>query len=147
MKHTAPDLPYQLPASGLPPVALPLFGHKVPAGFPSPADDYIEGRLSLDQHLVPHKDSTFFVRAKGSSMEGAGISEGDILVVDKSLSPLSGDVVLAVVDGEFTVKYLLRRADAIVLKPANPLFRDIEFKEGQELQIWGVVTALIKKFR
>jgi DNA polymerase V len=147
MNPPIPTLPILRPAVGVHPVHLPLFSDKVAAGFPSPADDYIEGRLSLDEHLIEHKEATFFVRAKGNSMIGAGIGDGDILVVDKSLSPLFGDVVVAVVDGEFTVKYLGQRDDAVVLKPANARFKDIEFKDGQELQIWGVVTSSVKKFR
>ncbi len=128
-------------------VHLPLFSNKVAAGFPSPADDYIEGHLSLDQHLIQHRESTFFVRAKGTSMIEAGIFDGSILIVDKTLKPAIGDIVVAVVDGEFTVKYLSRRGDAFVLKPANAHFNEIEFKDGQELQIWGVVTSTVKQFR
>lgn len=128
------------------PIRAPLFSHNVPAGFPSPADDYIQGRLSLDEHLVRHKDATFFVRAKGSSMVGAGIFDGDLLVVDKSLTPSSGDIVIAVIDGELTVKRLIQRNGAVILKPENPRFEEIELKDGQELQVWGVVTAAVKKF-
>jgi len=134
------------PVIGFSPVRLPLFSHKVAAGFPSPADDYIEDRLSLDEHLIQHKDSTFFVRAKGNSMVGAGIFDGDLLVVDKSLNPKSGDIVIAVVDGDLTVKRLIKRGDTITLKPENPKFSEIEFKDGQELIIWGVVTSTTKKF-
>ncbi len=123
-----------------------LYGHKVAAGFPSPADDYIEGRLSLDEHLIQHRNATFFVRAKGNSMIGAGIHDGDLLVVDKSLNPASGDIVIAVVDGDLTVKRLQKRGGIYSLKPENPLFEEMLFKEGQELQVWGVVTATIKKF-
>lgn len=140
------QFPIQLPAIGIRPVLLPLFSHKVTAGFPSPADDYIEGRLSLDEHLVPHKDSTFFVRAKGNSMVGAGIFDGDLLVVDKSLTPTSGDIVIAVVDGDLTVKRLINRGGKVILKPENPHFKEIEMKEGQELQVWGVVTSSTKRF-
>jgi DNA polymerase V len=128
------------------PIHLPLFSHKVAAGFPSPADDYIEGRLSLDEHLIQHKDSTFFVRAKGNSMVGAGIFDGDLLVVDKSLNPVSGDIVIAVVDGDLTVKRLIKRGETFTLKPENHRFKEIEFSEGQELQVWGVVTSTVKKF-
>lgn len=135
-----------VPASGITPIHLPLFIHKVAAGFPSPADDYIEGRLSLDEHLIHHKEATFFVRAKGNSMDGAGIFDGDILVVDKSLTPSSGDIVIAVVDGDLTVKRLIRRGETVTLQPENKRFKEIEFKEGQELQVWGVVTSSIKEF-
>jgi DNA polymerase V len=131
---------------GIQPVHIPLYGHKVAAGFPSPADDYIQGALSLDEHLIQHKAATFFVRAEGNSMVGAGIFDGDLLVVDKSLSAKSGDIVIAVVDGNLTVKRLNKRGSTITLKAENPRFKDIEFIEGQELQVWGVVTSTIKKF-
>lgn len=134
------------PEIGLKPIRLPLFSSTVAAGFPSPADDYIEGRLSLDEHLIQHRDSTFFVRAKGNSMTGAGIFDGDLLVVDKSLNPKSGDIVIAVVDGDLTVKRLIQRGDTVTLKPENPKFKEIEFKDGQELVVWGVVTSTTKKF-
>ncbi len=134
------------PAAGSHPIRIPLFSHKVAAGFPSPADDYIQERLSLDEHLIHHKEATFFVRAKGNSMLGAGIFDGDLLVVDKSLNPKSGDIVIAVVDGDLTVKRLIKRGDTILLKPENSKFSDIEFHEGQELLIWGVVTSTTKKF-
>jgi len=134
------------PLIGAQPVLAPLYGHKVPAGFPSPADDYIEGRLSLDQHLIQHKDATFFVRAKGDSMVGAGIFDGDLLVVDRSLNPTSGDIVIAVLDAELTVKRLIRRDGMVILQPENPAFKAIVLKDGQELQVWGVVTSTTKKF-
>jgi DNA polymerase V len=146
MSTASQQFPIQLPALGIKPIHVPLFSHKVPAGFPSPADDYIEGRLSLDEHLIPHKDSTFFVRAKGTSMVGAGIFDGDLLVVDKSLTPSSGDIVIAVIDGELTVKRFVQRDGKVILKPENPRFKEIELKEGQELQVWGVVTSTVKRF-
>jgi DNA polymerase V len=136
-----------LPKQGSLPIQRPLFGHKVAAGFPSPADDYIEGMLSLDEDLIQHKSATFFVRAKGNSMIGAGIADGDLLVVDKSLNPSSGDIVIAVVDGDLTVKRLYKRDGKVALKPENPRFKEIEFIEGQELQVWGVVTSMVKKFK
>ena len=135
-----------LPTLSSQPIRVPLFSYSVPAGFPSPADDYVQGRLSLDEHLVQHKEATFFVRAKGNSMVRAGIFNGDLLVVDKSLTPSSGDIVIADIDGELTVKRLIKQNGTVMLKPENPRFNDIELKEGQELQIWGVVTATIKKF-
>lgn len=102
--------------------------------------------MSLDEHLIQHKDSTFFVRAKGQSMTGAGIFDGDLLVVDKSLNPKSGDIVIAVLDGDLTVKRLSIISGKVSLKPENPRFKDIEFKDEQELQIWGVVTSTTKRF-
>lgn len=136
----------QLPDPNGQPVRAPLFGDKVQAGFPSPADDYVEDRLSLDEALIPHKEFTFFVRAKGNSMMGAGIFDGDLLVVDKSITPALGNIVIAVIDGELTVKRLSKRGETFILKPDNPHFKEIEIKEGQELQVWGVVTSSVKKF-
>jgi DNA polymerase V len=134
------------PTIGKQPALTPLFGHKVEAGFPSPADDYIEGRLSLDEHLIQHRDSTFFVRAKGSSMVGAGIFDGDLLVVDRSLTPSSGDIIIAIIDTDLTVKRLIKRDGLIILKPENPEFKEIVLIDGQELQVWGVVTSTTKKY-
>lgn len=122
--------------------ALPV----VTTGFASPADDFLEGRLSLDALLVLNKDSTFFVRAEGDSMVGAGIFNGDLLVVDRSLNPTSGSIVIAVVDGELTVRRLIRHEVTVILKPENPSFKEIEFRDEQELQVWGVVTSTIKRF-
>jgi DNA polymerase V len=146
MISTSQQIFFKLPSIGILPILVPLFGHKVPAGFPSPADDYIEGRLSLDEHLIANKDATFFVRAKGSSMVGAGIFDGDLLVVDKSLDPASGDIIIAIIDGDLTVKRFIKRGEKIILKPENPRFKEIELKDGQELQAWGVVTSTVKKF-
>lgn len=134
------------PALDSQPIRLPVFGHKVAAGFPSPADDYIEGRLSLDERLIGNKDTTFFVRAKGNSMIDAGIYDGDLLIVDKSITPTSGQIVIAVVDGDLTVKRLVMRDNKTILKPENPRFKDIQLQDGQELLCWGVVTAAIKRF-
>ena len=134
------------PGMDTPSIRMPLFSHKVAAGFPSPADDYIEGLLNLNEHLVPHQEATFFVRAKGNSMVGAGIFDGNLLVVDKSLIPSSGNIVIAVIDGELTVKRLFKDNEKIILKAENARFKDIELKEGQELKVWGVVTATVKKF-
>lgn len=136
----------QHPELSTQPVFVPLYGHKVAAGFPSPADDYIEGCLSLDEHLIANKQATFFVRAKGDSMKGAGILDGNILVVDKSLTPTSGSIVVACIDGSLTVKRFIKRGDTVLLHSENPLFKDIELKEGQELQVWGVVTSTVNKF-
>lgn len=122
---------------------VPMFGHTVRAGFPSPADDYVADTLDLNEHLMPRKEASFLLRAKGDSMLGAGIHDGDILVIDRSLSPVNGKVVIATVDGQFTVKTLEKKRGKIRLLPANPDFEPIEFKDEQELQIWGVVTNVI----
>ena len=136
-----------LPKPGALPIYLPLFGHKVPAGFPSPADDHMEALISLDEELIHHKTSTFFVRARGNSMTGAGIHDGDLLVVDKSLEPISGDIIIASVDGNITVKRFIKEGSIIKLKPENPRHKEIEFHEGQELQVWGVVTSSTTKHK
>lgn len=134
------------PAQNSERIRLPLFSHKVVGGFPSPADDYIQDRISLDEHLIANKDATFFVRVQGNSMIGAGIFDGDLLVVDKSIAPTCGQIVVAIIDGESTVKRLVLRDNKTILKAENRRFKDIELQEGQELQVWGVVTATVKKF-
>lgn len=125
------------------PLALPLFAHSIPAGFPSPADDYVLTTLDLNELLVPHKETTFFLRSSGLSMIGAGIYDGDLLVVDRSLTPTHRRIVVAVLDGDFTVKRLYKRAGRIRLLSENPDFAPIEIKEDQELCIWGIVTHTI----
>ena len=125
---------------------LPLYGNRVPAGFPSPADDYLESTLDLNRYLIHDAPATFMVRVKGESMIGAGIAEGDILVVEKGREALHDQIVLAVVDGEFTVKRLYRRDGRVALLPENPAFAPIEVRDGRELTVWGVVTACVKKF-
>jgi DNA polymerase V len=127
--------------------SIPLYGHSIPAGFPSPADDYVEDRLDLNQLLVHNKSSTFFLRVKGDSMTGAGIFDGDIIVVDRSLEPVDRTVVVAVVDGELTVKRLRLRCGSTELHAENPKYQPIRFKEGQELTIWGVVTSTVHTVR
>lgn len=139
--------PWIYPAAQPEPLPLPLYAYSVRAGFPSPADDHVSGTLDLNEHLIAHKEATFFLRAKGHSMTGASIQDGDLLVVDRSLTPTHRSVVIAVVDGEFTVKRLCQRAGRIRLLAENPDFAPIEFQEGQELQIWGVVTNVIHKIQ
>ncbi len=124
---------------------LPLYAHRVPAGFPSPADDYVASHLDLNEFLVPHREATFFVKVKGHSMTGAGIHDGDMLVVDRAIEPSPGRIIIAVLDGELTVKRLGFRDGRPVLKAENPRFKDIELEDAQELQCWGVVTSCIRK--
>jgi DNA polymerase V len=111
----------------------------VPAGFPSPAADYYEERLSLDEHLIEHQEATFFIRVQGHSMTGFGIHDGDLLVVDRALDPADRSVVIAVVDGAFTVKQLCRIPDGILLRSGAKGYRDILVSGDQELTVWGVV--------
>lgn len=122
-----------------------LLRSAVPAGFPSPADDYIEGRLSLDDHLVQHKESTFFMRVAGDSMVGLGIFDGDLLVVDRAMPATHGSVVIAVVDGEFTVKQLINTAHGQLLRAAHPDYPDVHIRPEQDLSIWGVVQWNVHK--
>lgn len=126
---------------------LPLAVSKVRAGFPSPADDFACTRIDLGKELVKHQNCTFILRVSGDSMEGAGIFNDDLIVVDKYLKPESGDIVVAVVDGEFTCKRLILRPGQVILKAENPTYPDIRFKDEQTLEIWGVVTSAVKRFR
>jgi len=142
LRHSQSWRPDDNPAE----VRLPLYASRVPAGFPSPADDYLESTLDLNRYLIDDAPATFMVRVKGDSMIGAGISEGDILVVEKGRAPQHQQIVLAVIDGEFTVKRLHHRDGKLALLPENPAYQPIEILDGQELTVWGVVTACIKKF-
>jgi DNA polymerase V len=128
-------------------VALPLFTTKVAAGFPSPADDHVEQRLNPSDYLVQNDSATFFVRVKGDSMIDAGIFDNDVLVIDRSRVAQIGDIVLALLDGEFTVKTLgMSRAGARLI-PANKNYPVIEVKEAQSFEVWGVVTGSMRKFK
>ena len=122
---------------------LPLFGSRVQAGFPSPADDHMVTKLDIREYLIQHPASTFYVRVTGDSMIKAGIHEGDLLVVDRSLNPAPGRVVIAAVDGELTVKRLAREGGRVLLMPENDDFTPIELREENSVTIWGVVTNVI----
>ncbi len=124
--------------------AFPLYACRVAAGFPSPADEYLEGTLNLHDLLVRNPPATFFVRASGDSMTGAGIFSGDLLVVDRSEPPLHGRIVIAVVDGELTVKRLYHKHGTLRLDAENPAYPPILLRDGQELRVWGVVTSVIR---
>ena len=121
---------------------IPLYGASVQAGFPSPADDHIEGTLDLNAYLVKHPAATFFVRATGHSMMDAGIHPGDVLVVDRSLEAVSGKIVIAALDGQLTVKRLNIQDGKTFLLPENKDFSPIEIK-GEDVVIWGVVTCVL----
>jgi len=127
--------PYLLP--------LPLFSGKVAAGFPSPADDYVEKTLDLNELLIQKPAATFFVRAQGESMLGAGIHPNDILIVDRSIEPVPRKIVICALNGELTVKRLERDNEQWQLKAENPAYADIVIHEELELVIWGVVTNVI----
>lgn len=116
------------------------------AGFPSPAADFAARRIDVFERLVVHPQATFTMRVSGESMRDAGIFDGDVLLVDRAIKPQHGKIVVAVVDGEFTCKQLYLRNGRLKLKAANPTFPDIVPKEGQQVEVWGVVTAAIKTF-
>jgi DNA polymerase V len=122
---------------------LPLYGCKVSAGFPSPADDYVEGTLDLNEHLIQHPSATFFVRVAGDSMIEAGIFPNDILIVDRSLEAKHGKVIIAILHGELTVKRLYKKGKRVMLLPENKAYSPITITESDELAIWGVVTSVI----
>jgi DNA polymerase V len=133
-------------AKGVPRLEVPFMGGCVVAGFPSPAEQYVERPLDLNELLVARPAATYFVRAEGDSMEGAGIRSGDLLVVDRSLEPGNGSVVIACVDGEFTVKTLRKGRGGVRLEAANPAYPPIRFDRDMELRVFGVVTAVIHRF-
>lgn len=133
-------------ASNLNALPLPLFIERVPCGFPSPAQDYVEDRIDLNKLAIRHPSATYFVRVSGDSMRGAGIGDGDLLVVDRALTPTHGDIVVAAVDGEFTVKEL-RTHPAVQLVPHNRHYAPILFAEGEGPDIFGVVTFTLKSHR
>lgn len=126
-------------------VGLPLYLTPVEAGFPSPAEDYLDRKLDLHQHLVRNEAATFFLRAHGESMIGAGIHDGDLLIVDRSVDAGHRKVVIAALDGELTVKRLLRREGRVYLAPENPQFDPIDITESEFVHIWGVVTYVVHK--
>ncbi|OYD13929.1 peptidase S24 [candidate division WOR-3 bacterium JGI_Cruoil_03_44_89] len=121
----------------------PLYLAKISAGFPSPADDYIDKKLDLNESLVKHPAATFFVKVYGSSMVNAGINSGDTLIVDRALEPADNKIVLAVLDGDFTVKRIRKLKDKLYLLPENPNCDPIEVTEEMDFEVWGVVTYVI----
>ena len=123
----------------------PLVGMKISAGFPSPAMDYIEDTLDLNELLIPHPTSTYFVRVEGESMLGAGINPEDVLIVDRSLEPSHNKVVIAFIDGELTLKRLKIVSGKYFLVPDNPKYPAIEIEEWMDMTIWGVATYVIHK--
>ncbi len=127
-------------------LTLPLYGSRIAAGFPSPADDDIEGTIDLNEHLVQHPAATFFLRVQGESMSGAGIRDGDLLVVDRAREVKSGDIVVAAVNGELTLKRLKVDGKRVWLLPENPDFQPLEIRDGTALVVWGVVAHTVHSF-
>lgn len=137
------DMQFIKPADLRPVWAIPLFSDLVQCGFPSPAQDYVEQRLDLNELMIRHPSATYFVKASGDSMRDAGIGEGDLLVVDSARTAEHGDIVIAAVDGEFTVKRL-QLHPAVMLKAENTAYRPILIGAEDNLEIFGVVTYIVK---
>jgi DNA polymerase V len=133
-------------ADEFPELAIPLYQDSVPAGFPSPAQDYVERTLDLNELLIKQPAATYFVRAQGDSMVEVGINPGDILIVDRSLEAHHGDIVIAAIDGELTVKRL-ETQPAVRLVPMNTAYQPIDIPEGSDLELFGVVTNVIHSLR
>tara|TARA_B100001750_G_C14961611_1_gene328568 strand:+ start:75 stop:503 length:429 start_codon:yes stop_codon:yes gene_type:complete len=130
-------------------LSLPVDFHTsfIHAGFPSPADDHMDISLDLNEYLIKHPSATFYIYVKGDSMINDGLYSGDIMIVDRSLSPKSKDVVIAVLDGEFTVKRIYKKNNQIYLVPSNKKYQSIAITKDMDFQIWGVVTHTIHHFR
>lgn len=126
-------------------IEVPFVEGGITAGFPSPADDFKEVRISLDKTLIKNTDATFYARVKGQSMMGAGIDDGDLLIVDKSLEPQNNKIAVCFLDGEFTVKRLKVEKDAVYLVPENEDYKAIRVTKENQLIIWGIVTYVIKR--
>ena len=124
---------------------IPFYQSNVPAGFPSPAENFMDLDLNLQDYLVQNPSATFCVRVTGDSMQNAGILSGDVMVVDRSLEPKNNTIVLAVLDGEFTVKRIQKKGEELFLKPENKDFKPIKVTEEMNFQVWGVVTHIIHK--
>ena len=124
-------------------ISIPLLVNSVSAGFPSPADDYTEQNIDLNEHLIRNPFSTFFLKVQGHSMINSGIQDQDLIIVDKSLTAKTGDIVIAMVDGSFTIKRLDKKNNELYLKAENHNYPDINFKNHVDIQIWGVVTYSI----
>ena len=124
---------------------LPFITSGIKAGFPSPAADFDETRISLDKALVKNPDTTFYAKANGQSMKGAGIDDGDIMVIDRSIEPRNNKIAVCLIDGEFTVKRIKKTKEELLLMPENSDFQPIKINEDNQLVIWGIVTYVIKK--
>ncbi len=124
-------------------IELPLFTTHIPAGFPSPADDFIENKLDLNELLIKHPVATFFVRVQGDSMINAGIHNSDILVVDRSLEAKHNKIIIAVINGELTVKRLIQKDRQTFLFADNPKYKPVQITQEMAFQVWGVVTSVI----
>lgn len=129
------------------PLFLPIATYGISCGFPSPAEDYMEQAIDLNQILIKDREATFFGRVKGNSMQDANISDGDVLVIDRALEAKNNDIVLGMLNGEFTVKRMEKRSGGITLLPANPQYKPIVITADMDFEVWGVVTYVIHKTR
>tara|TARA_B100001939_G_scaffold330776_1_gene328205 strand:- start:161 stop:604 length:444 start_codon:yes stop_codon:yes gene_type:complete len=125
--------------------SIPLTNNNISAGFPSPAEDFKEIRISLDKEIIKNEEATFYARVDGESMLGAGLNDGDLIVIDRSEEPKNGSIAVCFLDGEFTVKRLKLKNREIYLMPENSKYSPIKIGEGNELSIWGIVTYVVKK--
>jgi DNA polymerase V len=126
---------------------IPLFASRISAGFPAPADDFLERKLDLNEYLIAHPAATFFVRVEGESMQGAGIHSGDLLIVDRSLLVQDGSIIVALLNSEFTVKRVKKTAQGLSLLPENPKYSAIVVTKEMDFEVWGVVTNVIHHVR
>ena len=124
---------------------LPYSDGGVHAGFPSPAQDHLDESIDLNRDIIHHKESTFYARGVGDSLRDANVTEGDILVIDKSLMPGDGDMAVCYLNGEFTLKFVRKRRDGVFLCPANPAYSEIRVASEDDFRVWGVVTYIIHK--
>lgn len=125
----------------------PLVGWHISCGFPSPADDYRESELDINELVIAHPEATLYVRVSGDSMEGAGICEGDVLNVDRALDARENVIIVALVNGECTVKRLIMSGDSLLLMPENPLYDSLPITEEMEFRVWGIATYGIHRLR
>ncbi len=140
----SPALEFFMPEKGKK-LKLDLYSSTISAGFPSPAEDYLDKKLDLNEYLIRNPSATFLVKVNGNSMINAGINNGDILIVDRSLEPADGKVVIGVINGEFTVKRIRKSGKKLFLEPENDLFKSIEITEDTDFKTWGVVVYAIHK--
>ena len=126
-------------------IKLPLYTDEISAGFPSPADDHLERKLDLNEYLIKNKSATFLIKVNGNSMIDAGVYDGDILVVDRSIEPSSGKIIIGVINGEFTVKRIIKKGKKIFLQAENKDYISIEITEDMDFKLWGIVSFSIHK--
>ena len=144
--HSGPVLDFYTPDFSTQ-LELPLAAGAISAGFPSPAEEYIELAIDLNKELIKHPAATFYARVKGSSMIDAGIADGDLLIIDKALEPKDGDIAVCFIDGEFTLKRLALKEDGLYLMPANAEFKPIRITEENDFLVWGMLAYIVHKPR